>query len=65
MRLNRRKFMTIDAYVMHALTVAVNQKAYEVIQGGRFVKVGSPLEEYPDRRWQEVYRPESNNPRKR
>ena len=54
MRLNRRKLLKIDDSVAQALSItSIAQVGDRYGPAGR---IGNPLEAYPDRRWEEVYR---------
>ena len=53
MRLNRRKFLQVSAGVATAMALTSKRVGAQLKP---VVKVGNPLEAYPDRRWEEVYR---------
>ena len=53
MRLNRRKFLQVSAGVATAMALTSKRVGAQLKP---VVKVGNPLESYPDRRWEEVYR---------
>ena len=53
MRLNRRKFLQVSAGVATAMALTSRKVGAQLKP---VVKVGNPLDTYPDRRWEEVYR---------
>jgi len=53
MRLNRRKFLQVSAGVATAMALTSKKVGAQLKP---VVKVGNPLDTYPDRRWEEVYR---------
>lgn len=66
MRLNRRKFLQSSTNISLLLYMqSLRESLVRQVNENAPIKIGNPFEQYPDRRWQEVYRPESNNPRER
>ena len=62
MRLNRRKFLQVSAGVATAMALTSKRVGAQLKP---VVKVGNPLESYPDRRWEDCLLYTSPSPRDR